>query len=524
MNLLVASLQALDVSEDAGELATIKTELLLALQDDELRKAVEELSAAEEFKELAHAMVTAIYDQDAQAIEDAATARFDELLAFAQRVVARCPALKPVVVSVAKALMAGLVRYNDDDMDGEASDSSSSSSASSCCSDDHETLDVEVFTEQVPLHLGVVCNGCKAAPLVGVRYKSLEVSHFDLCEGCEASGNYMRFEPFVKITDPSRAPKQKRTSEIVHPFATCDGCEMSPIVGVRFKSDTKEDFDLCDGCEASGKWTESHGPFSKIEDPCLATTMDTSTTASSATTMDTATTESSIDTTVSPVITTVATRSLATTTITASLATTANLVTASTAVLEASLATAHHFTTTIARSISDMANRTSTDTMATGLLPSLTTVDTTVDPLDLVLQATSVASGHRDFHHGRHTRFSDEEEDEQQQEGRCHRRRHGCGRGRWGHEEARTAQEIFDTAPRTAFATDADMEIEDAADVRAESGDGNVAITETEDKANYSETLAQLASMGFEDVEKNIRALELTDGNVGGAVNMLLSE
>ncbi|KAE9112362.1 hypothetical protein PF007_g11135 [Phytophthora fragariae] len=264
MNLLVASLQALDVSEDAGELATIKTELLLALQDDELRKAVEELSAAEEFKELAHAMVTAIYDQDAQAIEDAATARFAELLAFAQRVVARCPALKPVVVSVAKALMAGLVRYNDDDMDGEASDSSSSSSASSCCSDDHETLDVEVFTEQVPLHLGVVCNGCKAAPLVGVRYKSLEVSHFDLCEGCEASGNYMRFEPFVKITDPSRAPKQKRTSEIVHPFATCDGCEMSPIVGVRFKSDTKEDFDLCDGCEASGKWTESHGPFSKI--------------------------------------------------------------------------------------------------------------------------------------------------------------------------------------------------------------------------------------------------------------------
>ncbi|KAE8900656.1 hypothetical protein PF005_g12357 [Phytophthora fragariae] len=278
--------------------------------------------------------------------------------------------------------------------------------------------------------------------------------------------------------------------------------------------------------------------------------MDTSTTASSATTMDTATTESSIDTTVSPVITTVATRSLATTTITASLATTANLVTAvcsvvtvtttttmviltltstglhsqSTAVLEASLATAHHFTTTIARSISDMANRTSTDTMATGLLPSLTTVDTTVDPLDLVLQVTSVASGHRDFHHGRHTRFSDEEEDEQQQEGRCHRRRHGCGRGRWGHEEARTAQEIFDTAPRTAFATDADMEIEDAADVRAESGDGNVAITETEDKANYSETLAQLASMGFEDVEKNIRALELTDGNVGGAVNMLLSE
>lgn len=91
VNLLVASLHAMDVAEDAAELAAIKTELLLVLQDDEFRSAVQELSASEDFKELAHAMVMAIYGQDAQAIEDAATARFDELLAFAQIIVARCP-------------------------------------------------------------------------------------------------------------------------------------------------------------------------------------------------------------------------------------------------------------------------------------------------------------------------------------------------------------------------------------------------------------------------------------------------
>ncbi|KAG7375307.1 Next to BRCA1 protein 1 protein [Phytophthora pseudosyringae] len=269
MNLLVASLQAVDVADDAEELATIKKELLLLLQDETLRTTVEELGDTEEFKELADAMVAAIYEEDAQAIEDTATARFDELLVFAQRVAARCPSLKPVLVNVAKSLMTGLVRYNDDEMDGNAPDSTGCSSSSSCCSDDQETVGVEVLAEEVPLHLGVGCDGCEKAPLVGVRYKSLEVPNFDLCEECEASGWYTRYEPFVKITDPSRAPKQKRSSELLQPCATCDGCEVSPIVGVRFKSQTKGNFDLCEACEASGKWAESHGPFTKVDAPAV---------------------------------------------------------------------------------------------------------------------------------------------------------------------------------------------------------------------------------------------------------------
>ncbi|EGZ07462.1 hypothetical protein PHYSODRAFT_261014 [Phytophthora sojae] len=407
VNLLVASLHAMDVAEDAAELAAIKTELLLVLQDDEFRSAVQELSASEDFKELAHAMVMAIYGQDAQAIEDAATARFDELLAFAQII----------------SLMAGLVRYNDEDVNGDdaASDSSSCSSrSSSCCSDDddddddHETVDVEVFAEQVPLHMGVICNGCETAPLVGVRYKSLEVLHFNLCEDCEASGNYMRYEPFIKITDPSRAPKQKRTSDLVHPYVTCDGCEMSPIVGVRFKSDTKDDFDLCEACEAGGKWTESHGPFTKIEEPSMM-------------------------------------RALKFT-------------------CRRGGKFGHHGTL-----------------------------------------------GHH-HHHG-------------------HGRRHGCD-GKFGHhhddhhhrhhgkfdEEASSTQEIRDAAARNNLATDENMEVEDTTNVQVEASGENIGAAETEGKANYSETLAQLASMGFDDVEKNIRALELANGNVGGAVNVLLSE
>ncbi|KAG6969850.1 hypothetical protein JG687_00002965 [Phytophthora cactorum] len=243
MNLLVASLQTMDVVEDSEELAAIKKELLAVLEDEEFKKAVEELSASEEFKELADIMVTAIYKEDAQAIEEVATTRFDELLVFAQRLVARCPTLKPAMINVAKNCISGLLRLNDEELADDGSDSSSSSSDR---------------VVEVPVHLGVICDGCKKAPLVGVRYKSLETPDFDLCEDCEASGKWVNHEPFIKITNPSRAPKHPRTPElVVHPFVVCDGCEMSPLVGPRFKSKTAYDFDLCEACEASGKWNDS---------------------------------------------------------------------------------------------------------------------------------------------------------------------------------------------------------------------------------------------------------------------------
>ncbi|KAF1794291.1 Next to BRCA1, central domain [Phytophthora cactorum] len=191
MNLLVASLQTMDVVEDSEELAAIKKELLAVLEDEEFKKAVEELSASEEFKELADIMVTAIYKEDAQAIEEVATARFDELLVFAQRLVARCPTLKPAMINVAKNCISGLLRLNDEELADDGSDSSSSSSDR---------------VVEVPVHLGVICDGCKKAPLVGVRYKSLETPDFDLCEDCEASGKWVNHEPFIKITNPSHAP------------------------------------------------------------------------------------------------------------------------------------------------------------------------------------------------------------------------------------------------------------------------------------------------------------------------------
>ncbi|KAG4037470.1 hypothetical protein PC123_g26966 [Phytophthora cactorum] len=579
MNLLVTSLQAMDVAEDAGELVAIKKETLLVLQDETFCSVVEELSTTEEFKELADTMVAAIYEEDAQAIEDAATARFNELLVFAQRVVARCPSLKQVMVNVTKSLMTGLVRYNDNEMDGDASDSPSCSSSSSCCSDDQETVDVEVLTEEVPLHLGVICDGCEKAPLVGVRYKSLEVPNFDLCEECEASGKYIRYEPFIKITDPSRAPKQKRISELVHPCVTCDGCEMSPIVGVRFKSQTKENFDLCERCEVSGNWTESHGPFTKIDAPTVMRAFKFTCRRGGKFghhgkfgrhhhshdhhgkfgrhhskhghgkhhhrgrgkvgrhghchgSPDFPFHGRHPDHHNPPGLP-------------------AHGFPGHGFPFhhEGRPAFAghcrpnfqgHHHDPVSPSEFDDRRRPHGPHGLGFGRFGPPPFEFT--DPRGPPMCPPGFEHGYPPFpaefehwehprfhgHHEHHMRFSDQgDEDDKHEENHRHYRRHDCrrrGRRHWG-RDATNEEDQEATATEAKVFTDEEMQVVDTTEMRVTpSEDAAVVNVDSEDKVDYSEALKQLTSMGFDDTGKNILALELARGNIGGAVNALLSE
>ena len=53
-------------------------------------------------------------------------------------------------------------------------------------------------------------------------------------------------------------------AEATHSGVTCDGCGMSPIVGVRFKCTGRPDYDLCSACEAK---TAQPYPMMKIVSP-----------------------------------------------------------------------------------------------------------------------------------------------------------------------------------------------------------------------------------------------------------------
>ena len=51
-------------------------------------------------------------------------------------------------------------------------------------------------------HLGITCDVCGVYGIVGVRYKCLECSDFDICEKCEAKDSHDHF--LIKIKDNKR--------------------------------------------------------------------------------------------------------------------------------------------------------------------------------------------------------------------------------------------------------------------------------------------------------------------------------
>jgi len=64
--------------------------------------------------------------------------------------------------------------------------------------------------------------------------------------------------PLYKLTVTVKKPAGRETGgagggeEAVHHGVTCDGCDMNPILGPRYKCLVRDDYDLCGRCEASG--------------------------------------------------------------------------------------------------------------------------------------------------------------------------------------------------------------------------------------------------------------------------------
>merc|ERR1711963_475545 len=56
----------------------------------------------------------------------------------------------------------------------------------------------------------------------------------------------------VTVKKAAAAAKETGGEEAVHHGVMCDGCDMNPIIGPRFKCLVRDDYDLCGRCEASG--------------------------------------------------------------------------------------------------------------------------------------------------------------------------------------------------------------------------------------------------------------------------------
>jgi len=72
--------------------------------------------------------------------------------------------------------------------------------------------------------------------------------------------------PFKVLEEAKEAVQQEFEPEpaVIHRGITCDGCDMSPIVGVRYKSVLRANFDLCEKCEVNH---DPNDPLIKIKVP-----------------------------------------------------------------------------------------------------------------------------------------------------------------------------------------------------------------------------------------------------------------
>ena len=121
------------------------------------------------------------------------------------------------------------------------------------------------------VHFGFICDGCDMKPIVGKRYKCKGCNNFDYCEKCyEKNKNIHKHEfqvvekSIFKFFDKRPKFNEKKEKKDIHFGFICDGCDMDPIVGKRYKCKFCKDYDLCEKCYVDKKLCHGH-EFKLIE-------------------------------------------------------------------------------------------------------------------------------------------------------------------------------------------------------------------------------------------------------------------
>ena len=129
----------------------------------------------------------------------------------------------------------------------------------------HNEIRVEPKKEEKKeIHFGFVCDGCEMHPIIGKRYKCENCKDFDYCEKCYEKNKISHGHKFNRVEN--KFPKFEKKE--IHHFVICDGCKMAPIIGKRYKCKECKDFDFCEKCYEKNKLTHGHGhEFNHIEKP-----------------------------------------------------------------------------------------------------------------------------------------------------------------------------------------------------------------------------------------------------------------
>lgn len=125
------------------------------------------------------------------------------------------------------------------------------------------------------IHYHFICDGCKKGPIQGRRYHCLNCSNFDYCEKCYKENEKKHehsFQCFEKSIYPKPERKinlctgKKELNKTLHYGIKCDGCNVHPIKGVRYKCNKCKNLDYCEKCYLKIRETHKHN-FLKFRKP-----------------------------------------------------------------------------------------------------------------------------------------------------------------------------------------------------------------------------------------------------------------
>jgi hypothetical protein len=135
-----------------------------------------------------------------------------------------------------------------------------------------KTEEKEEKKDEKPVHFAI-CDSCKVR-IRGIRHKCKECRDYDLCESCivnkeevHPSHDFQAIEKPVAPVSPICPFIQRETdpSKAIH-WATCDQCQKR-IIGLRFKCDSCDDYDLCGECFQVQEEVHPDHEFTIIEKP-----------------------------------------------------------------------------------------------------------------------------------------------------------------------------------------------------------------------------------------------------------------
>ncbi|CAM6081995.1 unnamed protein product [Calypogeia fissa] len=112
------------------------------------------------------------------------------------------------------------------------------------------------------VHTEVICDGCRASPIAGYRYKCRVRQNFDLCSSCFRREPKAAQQHFIKI----ERCQDSMPYQIY--YIECNDCGVAPIQGPRYQHTTQANTDLCEVCfkRAISSQKARESDFEKVEE------------------------------------------------------------------------------------------------------------------------------------------------------------------------------------------------------------------------------------------------------------------